>query len=127
MKENGISNIVVHAPYIINLEIQQNQKHLSLVLNFLQKEIERTAAIGATQIVLHPGAHVGAGVDAGIARIVEGLNEVLTQDYPVQIALETMAGKGSEIGRTFEELAQIIDGVTNNERLINLFGYLSYS
>ena len=85
--------------------------------NFLQKEIERTAALGATQIVLHPGAHVGAGVDAGIGRIVEGLNEVLTQDFPVQIALETMAGKGTECGRTFEELAQIIDGVVNNERL----------
>ena len=69
------------------------------------------------QIVLHPGAHVGAGVDAGIAKIVEGLNEVLTVDHPVQIALETMAGKGSEIGRTFEELTRIIDGVTNNERL----------
>ena len=66
---------------------------------------------------MHPGAHVGAGVDAGIAKIIEGLNEVLSQDYPVQIALETMAGKGTECGRTFDEIAQIIDGVTNNERL----------
>ncbi|HBT71247.1 MAG TPA: deoxyribonuclease IV, partial [Lysinibacillus sp.] len=62
-------------------------------------------------------AHVGAGADAGIAKIIEGLNEVLTQDYPVQIALETMAGKGTECGRSFEELAKIIDGVTHNERL----------
>lgn len=117
MKENGLSNIVVHAPYIINLGNTTKPETFELGVNFLQEEIKRTAALEATQIVLHPGAHVGAGVDAGIERIIEGLNEVLTQDYPVQIALETMAGKGSEIGRTFEELARIIDGVTNNERL----------
>ena len=66
---------------------------------------------------MHPGAHVGAGAEAGIARIIEGLNEVLTKEQTAQIALETMAGKGTEIGRTFEELAQIIDGVTLNEKL----------
>lgn len=117
MKENGMSNIVVHAPYIINLGNTTKPETFALGVEFLQKEIERTAHIGATQIVLHPGAHVGAGADAGIARIVEGLNEVLATDFPVQIALETMAGKGSECGRTFDELAQIIDGVVNNHRL----------
>ncbi len=117
MEENGISNIVVHAPYIINLGNTTKPETFELGVNFLQKEIERTAAIGANQIVLHPGAHVGAGADAGIQKIIEGLNEVLSEDYPVQIALETMAGKGSECGRSFEELAQIIDGVTNNHRL----------
>ncbi|GAA3321816.1 hypothetical protein GCM10020331_039220 [Ectobacillus funiculus] len=61
---------------------------------FLRLEIERTEALqAAKQIVLHPGAHVGAGADAGIAKIIEGLNEVLTADQTVQIALETMAGK----------------------------------
>lgn len=117
MKENGLSNIVVHAPYIINIANTTKPEVFALGVDFLQKEIERTAAIGANQIVLHPGAHVGAGADVGITKIIEGLNEVLSQDYPVQIALETMAGKGSECGRTFEELAKIIDGVTNNERL----------
>jgi deoxyribonuclease IV len=117
MKENGMSNIVVHAPYIINLGNTTKPETFELGVNFLQEEIKRTAALEATQIVLHPGAHVGAGVDAGIDKIVEGLNEVLSQDYPVQIALETMAGKGSEIGRNFEELARIIDGVVNNDRL----------
>lgn len=117
MKENGIDEIVVHAPYIINIGNTTNPRIFRLGVDFLQTEIERTEAIGAKQIVLHPGAHVGAGEEAGIAKIVEGLNEVLTQDSPVQIALETMAGKGSEIGKTFEELAKIIDGVTNNERL----------
>ncbi|MBK3493305.1 deoxyribonuclease IV [Viridibacillus sp. YIM B01967] len=117
MTEHGLSNIVVHAPYIINIANTTKPEVFALGVDFLQKEIERTAAIGAKQIVLHPGAHVGAGADVGIARIIEGLNEVLSQDYPVQIALETMAGKGSECGRTFEELAQIFDGVKNNERL----------
>ncbi|WP_277587235.1 deoxyribonuclease IV [Psychrobacillus antarcticus] len=117
MKENGMSNIIVHAPYIINLGNTTKPETFALGVEFLQKEIERTAHIGAAQIVLHPGAHVGAGADAGIARIIEGLNEVLATDFPVQIALETMAGKGSECGRTFDELAQIIDGVVNNHRL----------
>lgn len=117
MKANGLSNMVVHAPYIINIGNSLKPETFALGVDFLQKEIERTAALGASQIVLHPGAHVGAGVDIGIAKIIEGLNEVLSQDFPVQIALETMAGKGTECGRSFEELAQIFNGVTHNERL----------
>lgn len=117
MEANGISNLVVHAPYIINIANTIKPEVFGLGVEFLQKEIERTAALGANQIVLHPGAHVGAGPEAGIAKIIEGLNEVLSVDAPVQIALETMAGKGSECGRTFEELAMIFDGVKNNDRL----------
>ncbi|WAG29597.1 deoxyribonuclease IV [Staphylococcus chromogenes] len=117
MKEYGLSNIVVHAPYIINIANTNKPEVFELGVKFLQNEIERTEAIGAKDIVLHPGSHVGAGADVGIKRIIEGLNEVLTNNNDVRIALETMAGKGSEIGRTFEEIAQIIDGVTHNERL----------
>lgn len=117
MKEYGLSNIVVHAPYIINIANTNKPEVFELGVNFLQNEIERTEAIGAKDIVLHPGSHVGAGADVGIKCIIEGLNEVLTNNNDVRIALETMAGKGSEIGRTFEEIAQIIDGVTHNERL----------
>ncbi len=117
MEANGLSNIVVHAPYIINIANTQKPETFAHGVEFLQKEIERTAALGAKQIVLHPGAHVGAGAEAGIAKIIEGLNEVLSQDFPVNIALETMAGKGTECGRSFEEIAAIISGVTNNERL----------
>lgn len=69
----------------------------------------------AKTIVLHPGAHVGAGVEAGLDKIVEGLNEVLTKDTAITIALETMAGKGTEIGRSFEELAYIFEHVVHNE------------
>lgn len=117
MKDNGIEEIVVHAPYIINIGNTTNPATFELGVNFLRSEIERTKAIGAKQIVLHPGAHVGAGADEGIRKIIEGLNEVLEQDQGVQIALETMAGKGSECGRSFDELAKIIDGVTHNQHL----------
>lgn len=112
-----MADIVVHAPYIINIGNTTKPETFELGVNFLRSEIDRTLALGARQIVLHPGAHVGAGVDAGIAKIVEGLNEVLAKDENVQIALETMAGKGTEIGRNFEEIARIIDGVTHNEHL----------
>lgn len=117
MTENGITDIVVHAPYIINIANTIKPETFEIGVRFLQTEIERTEAIGAKQIVLHPGAHVGAGVDNGIKKIIEGLNEVLTKDQQVQVALETMAGKGTEIGRNFDELAKIIDGVTYNEKL----------
>lgn len=119
MEENGIdiNDIVVHAPYIINIANTKKAATFELGVQFLQKEIARTAAIGARQIVLHPGAHVGAGVDAGIKQIIHGLNEVIDKDQTVQIALETMAGKGTEIGRSFDEIAKIIDGVTHNDHL----------
>jgi deoxyribonuclease-4 len=117
MAENGIADIVVHAPYIINIGNTSNPSTFELGVNFLRSEIDRTEAIGAKQIVLHPGAHVGAGTEAGIKKIVEGLNEVLNGEENVQIALETMAGKGSECGRSFEELAMIIEGVNYNNHL----------
>jgi deoxyribonuclease-4 len=117
MKQNGIDEFIVHAPYIINVGNTTKPQTFRLGVDFLRSEIERTEALGARQIVLHPGAHVGAGSEAGIKKIIEGLNEVLTEDQSVQIALETMAGKGSECGRTFEELAKIIDGVTHNDKL----------
>ena len=117
MSAHGISQIVVHAPYIINLGNSVKPETFSLAVEFLQKEIERTAACQSNILILHPGSHVGAGTDAGIAQVIKGLNEVLTPDTPVQIALETMAGKGSELGQTFEELARIYDGVICQDKL----------
>ena len=112
MHAQGIEQIVVHAPYIINLGNSVKPETFELAVNFLRTEIERTRACKSHVLILHPGAHVGAGTDVGISQIIKGLNEVLTPDMDLQIALETMAGKGSEIGRNFEELARIIDGVT---------------
>ncbi len=117
MKEHGIEEIVVHAPYIINLANTIKPEIYQLAVDFLALEIERSAAMKSHTLILHPGSHVGAGAEAGIAQIVKGLNEVLRADTPCNIALETMAGKGSEIGRSFEELAQIYDGVVHNEKL----------
>lgn len=117
MEEHGISDIVVHAPYIINIGNTVKPETFALGVDFLRQEMDRAAAVGANQIVLHPGAHVGQGADKAIEKIIEGLNEVLAKDENVQIALETMAGKGSEVGRTFDELAKIIDGVTHNDKL----------
>ncbi|HBN56217.1 MAG TPA: deoxyribonuclease IV, partial [Lachnospiraceae bacterium] len=117
MKDKGIQEFIVHAPYIINLANTVKPETYELAVNFLKLELTRAAAMGSHILVLHPGAHVGAGVDTGTASIIKGLNEVLTDDTDCLIALETMAGKGSEIGRTFEELAAIYDGVTKKDRL----------
>lgn len=115
MHENGIDDIVVHAPYIINLGNTVKPETFKLAVDFLTLEIKRTEACKSHTLILHPGAHVGA--DAGIRQIIKGLNEVMTRDMNLHIALETMAGKGSEIGRSFEELARIYDGVIHNDKL----------
>lgn len=117
MTENGIKEVVVHAPYIINLANTTKEGYIDFAIDFLKEELRRAEAVGATQVVLHPGSHVDAGVDVGLNQIIYGLNQVITKDQTVQIALETMAGKGTELARTFEELARIIDGVTYNEHL----------
>lgn len=117
MKENNISTFVVHAPYIINLANTVNPDTFQLAVDFLAVEITRTDACGSPVLILHPGSHVGAGEEVGIKKIIEGLNEVITKDMNCVIALETMAGKGSELGRSFEELAAIYDGVKYNDKL----------
>ena len=117
MKANGIEEIIVHAPYIINLGNAAKAETFELAVNFLKLEIERTEACKSKTLILHPGSHVGEGIDTGIKQIIKGLNEVLTQDTNVNIALETMSGKGSELGRSFEELARIYDGVIYNDKL----------
>ena len=114
---HDIGEIIIHAPYIINLGNTVNPRTYELAVEFLRMDLQRSAACQSQTLVLHPGAHVGEGADKGIAQIIKGLNEILTRDTSVHIALETMAGKGSEIGRTFEELARIYDGVVCNDKL----------
>lgn len=116
--EHGIDEIVVHAPYIINLANTVKPETYELAVEFLEKEIARTAAMRSRILVLHQGSHVNAGAEAGIAQIIKGLNTVLEKnDDDVFIALETMAGKGSEIGRSFEKIKAIFDGVNKKDRL----------
>ena len=117
MKEHGIEEFVVHAPYIINLANRIKPETFEIAVEFLGLELARTEAMGSETLVLHPGSHVGEGVEAGVEQIAKGINSVLTRDTKVHIALETMAGKGSEIGRSFEELAMIYDKVIYNDKL----------
>lgn len=113
-----VNNIVIHAPYIMNLANPSLEKR-QFAIDFLTSEIERSAAMEATQIVLHPGSAVGLDREEAIRWIGEGLNKVIanTKDLKVKIALETMAGKGNEVGRTFEELKAIIDLVDAKTRV----------
>lgn len=117
MEEHDIHEIIVHAPYIINLGNAVKPETYELAVNFLRTEIERTQSCKSRVLILHPGAHVGEGAETGIKQIIKGLNEVLTKDTDLFIALETMAGKGSETGRSFDELAKIYDGVVYNDKL----------
>jgi len=120
LREHGFdeSKIVVHAPYIINLGNKDNVETYDLAKTFLAQELRRVSDFGLSLLVLHPGSSVGAPTDFGIQSVIEGLDEVLAKDATnVTICLETMAGKGSEIGRTFEELSAIIKGVKKPERL----------
>lgn len=115
MKENGIdaSNVIVHAPYIVNLA---NEKNFAFSISFLKDELKRVSELGFDKVVLHPGSHVGIGSDKAIENIVYCLNEVLV-DTPVKILLETMAGKGTEVGVNFGEIKAIIDGVKNKDNI----------
>lgn len=112
-----IDDVVVHAPYIINLANTLKPETFELAVHFLRQEIERCEAIGVSRLVLHPGAHVKAGDEAGLKQIVKGLDMVLTTDQSVKIALETMAGKGSELGRNFDQLQYIIEHVQYSQLL----------
>jgi len=116
MKENNIDikNVVVHAPYIINLA---NANNFDFNVRFLKEELNRVESLGVDKLVLHPGSHVGQGVEVGIQNIIDSLNVCLTLDTKVTICLETMAGKGSEVGKSFEEIKAIIDGVKYKDKI----------
>lgn len=120
MEVNGLSfdNVVVHAPYIINLANPDPEKR-SFAVEFLSKEVERTHAMHVKQIVLHPGSAVGKDRQEALEWIAEGINQVIanTKNLPVKIALETMAGKGNEMGKTFEEIRDIIARIDDKSRV----------
>ncbi len=119
MKENNIEldNIIVHAPYIINLANNKEASKYDFSIRFLKEEISRCEEIGIKYLVLHPGSHVGLGEEEGIKSIIFALNEVLKKDNSVMILLETMAGKGTELGVSFEQLKTIIDGVSDKSKI----------
>lgn len=119
MKEKNIdySKVIVHAPYIINL---CNENNFSFSVAFLTEEMNRCNLLGVKYMVLHPGSHVGTGEEAGLNNIVKGLNlvfENLKDNNNVIILLETMAGKGTELGTTTEQLKYIIDNINDKEHV----------
>lgn len=120
MKKNNIdiNDVIIHAPYIVNLANNKDEDKFNFAVNFLKQELKRAETLGIKKIVLHPGSHVGLGVDEGLQNIIKGLNLVLDEKEGPIICLETMAGKGTELGKTFEEIKTIIDGVNNKERLL---------
>ena len=118
MKDNKIAkeNVIVHAPYIINLATDDLVKR-EFSCNFLKEEIKRVETLGFSYLVLHPGSHVGAGTDKGIQNIADSLNKIIDKDTKVVILLETMAGKGTEVGKNFEELESIISKIKQKENI----------
>lgn len=116
MKDNNmnIKNIIVHAPYIINLA---NPNKMNFGISFLKKEIERTSLLGIKYIVLHPGNMVDVTKEEALDNIIFSLNEVLNNDLDVTICLETMAGKGSELGKSLEEIKYIIEKVNYKNKI----------
>ena len=118
MREHDIdySKVVVHAPYIINLANDDEIK-FNFSVQFLKEEIARCNTLEIKKMVLHPGSHVGLGIERGIESIIRGLNLILDGKYDVTILLETMAGKGSEVGSRLEEIKTIIDGVNDKEHI----------
>ncbi len=118
MKENKIDKdkVIVHAPYIINLATDDLEKR-TFSCNFLKEEIKRVETFGFHYLVLHPGSHVGIGSIKGINNIIDSLNKVIDENTKVVILLETMAGKGTEIGSSFEEIESIISKIDRKENI----------
>lgn len=118
--ENNIElkNLIVHAPYIINLANNQKKENYLFAIDFLKEEIKRVYALGVEMLVLHPGSFVNLDLDTGIKNIINALNEVITPNQEVKICLETMAGKGTEVCFKLEHIKRIIQGVKYPEKIM---------
>ena len=116
MEKSNINkdNVIVHAPYIIN---PSNSKNLDFNVSFLRQEIDRVISLGLSKLVLHPGSHVGLGIEEGIKNTIEVLNKALKEEDNIIICIETMAGKGTEIGTDFEQINEIIKGVKLQDKV----------
>lgn len=119
MKENNIAleNVICHAPYIINLANRSDEDKYKFSISFLQKELKRCDLLGIKYLVLHPGSAVNISKEEGLNNIVNALNQVLENEIKCMILLETMAGKGSELGSTIDELKFIIDNVDKKDNI----------
>ena len=120
MYENNIDlkNVVIHAPYIINLANNEKKDSYAFAISFLKEEIKRASMLGIKKIILHPGSYVNLDINTGINNIINALNEVILENQDVVICLETMAGKGTEIGYDINHLKTIIEGVKFNDKIM---------
>ena len=119
MKKNNIllKNVIVHAPYIVNLANNKVPESYEFAINFLRQELDRCIKFGVKKIVLHPGSHVSLGVDVGLDNIINALNRVLKEEDDINICLETMTGKGSELG-SLDEIFIIMNGVKLKDKIM---------
>ena len=119
MKENNIdiNNVICHAPYIINLANKVNLDSWDFSINFLRNEIDRCEAMGIKYIVVHPGNHLTNSLEVALKNITEALNLVINREDNCMILIETMAGKGTECGKTIDELKVILDGIIYQDKI----------
>ena len=115
MNENDFASILAHAPYTLNL-CSADTGIREFAINTMKDDLERMENFPGNMYNFHPGSHVGQGVDVGIKYIIDALNMIIKENQTTKVLLETMAGKGSEIGRNFEEIKKIIDGVNLNHK-----------
>ncbi|MDT6951450.1 deoxyribonuclease IV [Companilactobacillus alimentarius] len=117
LKLYGIDHIIGHAPYIINLGNTVKLQNLTFGISFMKEEIKRCDALGIEALSFHPGAHLNQGPEVALKQIGHALNEIIEPNQKVSIAIETMAGKGTEVGITFEQIAEIFDNCQSNDKL----------
>ena len=119
MVENNINsdNVIVHAPYIINLANRNDEDKYMFYIKFFKEELNRVKALGFDKIVLHPGSAVNCSREDGIKNIIDGINLVFEDTKDTKILLEFMAGKGNELGKNIDELKSIIDGIHDKSRI----------
>lgn len=115
-KENNFGKILAHAPYTMNLGGAKDEVY-EFARKVIKEDIERMDSLGIEYMCFHPGSHVGGGIEFGIKRISDALNEALTGEENITLLLETMSGKGTEIGFDFNHLKEIIDSVEHNEKI----------
>ena len=114
LKENGFGKLVAHGAYTMNL-CTAKESDRAFAADVLKDDLHRMASLPGNFYNFHPGSHVGQGMEEGIRQIVVALQYAMEPDYPVTVLLETMAGKGSEVGGRFEELKAIMDGVGSDK------------
>ena len=115
-RKNQFGPLLAHAPYTMNLA-SDKEKVYEFACTVIREDIARMDALGIENIVFHPGSHTGIGIEAGIRNIIAGLDQAITGDENIMVLLETMTGKGTEIGAKFEHLRAIRDGVRHPERI----------